>query len=43
MGQANSFVPDYAKAKEAAARIFDIIDREPEIDPFSTEGLKPVR
>ena len=42
MGQASSFVPDYAKAKSAAARIFHIIDRVPEIDAFSTDGLKPV-
>ena len=42
MGQGNSFAPDYAKAKAAAARIFNIIDREPEIDAFSTDGLKPV-
>ncbi|KAI0212568.1 ATP-dependent translocase ABCB1 [Lamellibrachia satsuma] len=41
MGQGNAFVPDYAKAKAAAARIFNIIDREPEIDAFSTDGLKP--
>ncbi|KAK2176084.1 hypothetical protein NP493_686g01047 [Ridgeia piscesae] len=41
MGQASSFVPDYAKAKSAAARIFHIIDRVPEIDAFSTDGLKP--
>ncbi|KAI0227963.1 ATP-dependent translocase ABCB1 [Lamellibrachia satsuma] len=41
MGQGNSFIPDYAKAKAAAARIFNIIDREPEIDAFSTDGLKP--
>ena len=42
MGQASSFVPDYAKAKSAAARIFHIMDRVPEIDAFSTDGLKPV-
>ncbi|KAI0212572.1 ATP-dependent translocase ABCB1 [Lamellibrachia satsuma] len=41
MGQGNAFVPDYAKAKAAAARIFNIIDRESEIDAFSTDGLKP--
>ena len=43
MGQGNAFVPDYADAKAAAARIFNIIDRESEIDAFSTDGLKPVR
>ena len=43
MGQGNAFVPDYAKAKQAAARIFDIVDHQPEINASSTEGLKPVR
>ena len=43
MGQGNAFVPDYAKAKAAAARIFDIIDHQPEINVSSTQGLTPVR
>ena len=43
IGQGNAFMPDYAKAKAAAARIFDIIDHQPEINASSTEGLKPVR
>ena len=43
MGQGNAFVPDFAKAKAAAARIFDIIDHQPEINASPTEGLKPVR
>ena len=42
MGQGNAFVPDYAKAKAAAARIFDIIDHQPEINVSSTQGLTPV-
>ncbi|KAK2189433.1 hypothetical protein NP493_106g00021 [Ridgeia piscesae] len=41
MGQGNAFVPDYAKAKAAAARIFDIIDHQPEINVSSTQGLTP--
>jgi hypothetical protein len=31
---------DSKKASEAAARIFEIIDRKSEIDPLSDEGKK---
>ena len=31
----------FASAKAAAFKIFEIIDREPEIDSFSEEGHKP--
>lgn len=31
--------PDSNKAKDAAASIFDIIDRKPKIDTSSSEGL----
>ena len=41
-GQASSFAPDYGKAKTAAARLFVLFDRVPEIDSSSEEGLKPV-
>jgi hypothetical protein len=34
--------PDYAKAKEAAERVFYILDRVPPIDVYSKEGKKPV-
>jgi len=42
VGQTSSFAPDYAEAKRAAARMFKLLDRNPEIDNFSEEGEKPV-
>ena len=42
VGQASSFAPNYAKAKLSANRIYSLLDREPEIDGYSTDGLKPV-
>jgi hypothetical protein len=33
---------DRDKAKEAAERIFDLIERKSEIDPLSEEGKKDV-
>ena len=42
VGQAMSFAPDYGKAKTAAARILDILDRVPSIDSWSDKGEKPV-
>ena len=42
VGQASSFAPDYTKAKVSAARIFAMLDREPDIDSYSEEGDKPV-
>ncbi len=41
-GQASSYVPNYAKAKLAAARIFHLLDRKPTIDSYSEDGLKLV-
>ena len=41
-GQATQFAPDYTKGKLGAARLFQLFDRVPEIDNFSTEGSKPV-
>ena len=38
LGQANSFAPDYGKAKVSAARIFALLDRVPDIDNMSEEG-----
>ncbi|XP_029414181.1 multidrug resistance protein 2 isoform X2 [Nannospalax galili] len=40
-GNASSFAPDYAKAKVSASHIIMIIEKVPEIDSYSTEGLKP--
>ena len=42
IGQANSFAPDYGKAKLSAAKLFQLFDREPAIDSFSEEGSQPV-
>ena len=40
-GRAMSMAPDFKIAKLQAAKIFDVIDREPEIDNLSEEGIKP--
>ena len=42
VGQASSFAPNYAKAKLSANRIYALVDRKPEIDGYSEDGLKPV-
>ena len=42
IGRASSYAPDAQKAKVAASRIFQLIQREPDIDGYSTEGEKPV-
>ena len=42
VGQASEFAPDYGKAKEATAKIFALLDKEPAIDSYSTVGEKPV-
>ncbi len=39
-GRATSLAPDFGKAKAAAARIFALVDKEPEIDNMSEEGKK---
>ncbi|XP_051008007.1 ATP-dependent translocase ABCB1 isoform X7 [Acomys russatus] len=40
-GNASSFAPDYAKAKVAASHIIRLIEKVPEIDSYSEDGLKP--
>ena len=40
LGRASNYAPDYAKARTSAARIFELFDREPSIDSYSTEGEK---
>ncbi|XP_028631884.1 multidrug resistance protein 1B isoform X2 [Grammomys surdaster] len=40
-GNTSSFAPDYAKAKVSASHIIRIIEKTPEIDSYSPEGLKP--
>ncbi|PNJ58462.1 LOW QUALITY PROTEIN: ABCB4 isoform 5 [Pongo abelii] len=41
LGHASSFAPDYAKAKLSAAHLFMLFERQPVIDSYSEEGLKP--
>ena len=41
IGAAASFAPDYNQAKRSAKLVFSIINREPEIDNYSEEGVKP--
>ncbi|XP_067891280.1 bile salt export pump-like isoform X2 [Heterodontus francisci] len=40
LGRASSYTPDYAKAKIAAARFFQLIDRVPKINVYNGEGEK---
>ena len=42
VGQAGAFAPNYAKAKLSSNRIFFLLDRQPEIDGYSEEGVVPV-
>ena len=42
IGRLSSFAPESSKARFAAARIFEIINREPTIDSHSDQGIKPV-
>lgn len=42
VGQVSSFAPDYAKAKVSASHVIMIIEKTPQIDSYSTVGLKPV-
>ena len=41
VGQASPYIEAFSMAKGAAGMIFEIIDRKPEIDSFSEEGLRP--
>ncbi|XP_048806639.1 ATP-binding cassette sub-family B member 5 isoform X2 [Lagopus muta] len=40
VGQSASLAPDYGKAKVSAQRIFQLLDRKPQIDSYSEEGEK---
>ena len=42
VGQANSFAPDYGKAKEAAAKCLALHDREPAINSYDESGKQMV-
>ncbi|XP_069815592.1 ATP-dependent translocase ABCB1-like isoform X3 [Dendropsophus ebraccatus] len=41
LGQTSSFAPDYAKAKMSAAHIFNLLEKTPLIDSYSTDGDRP--
>ncbi|XP_066209900.1 phosphatidylcholine translocator ABCB4 isoform X3 [Saccopteryx leptura] len=41
LGHASSFAPDYAKAKLSAAHLFMLFERQPLIDSYGEEGLRP--
>lgn len=41
LGEANSFTPNYAKAKLSAAHLMMLINKEPDIDNLSHEGESP--
>lgn len=43
IGQVISITPEYAKAKRAASRLFNLLERVPFIDSSSNDGKKPVR
>ncbi len=38
VGQASAFAPNITKAKVSANRIFSLLDRDPIIDNYSTDG-----
>jgi ATP-binding cassette subfamily B (MDR/TAP) protein 1 len=42
MGFAMQGITDREKAKAAANRVFDLIERKSEIDPLSEEGKKDI-
>lgn len=42
LGRINAFTADYSRAKVAAAKIFDLLDRESTIDPLAPDGKEPV-
>ncbi|XP_047217710.1 ATP-binding cassette, sub-family B (MDR/TAP), member 4 isoform X3 [Girardinichthys multiradiatus] len=41
VGEANSFAPNYAKAKISASHLLMLLNKEPEIDNLSEEGESP--
>lgn len=43
VGQSASMAPDFGKARMSAQRIFQLLDRKPQIDSYSEEGEKLVR
>uniref|UniRef100_A0A3Q4AJP3 ATP-binding cassette sub-family B member 5 n=1 Tax=Mola mola TaxID=94237 RepID=A0A3Q4AJP3_MOLML len=43
LGEANTFAPNYAKAKMSASHVMMLINKKPAIDNLSEEGLSPER
>lgn len=43
VGEANTFAPNYAKAKMAASYLMMLINKKPAIDNLSEEGMSPVK
>lgn len=43
VGEANSFTPNFAKAKLSAAHLMMLIHKESDIDNLSEKGKSPVR
>uniref|UniRef100_A0A3Q3VZ17 ATP-binding cassette sub-family B member 5 n=1 Tax=Mola mola TaxID=94237 RepID=A0A3Q3VZ17_MOLML len=41
LGEANTFAPNYAKAKMSASHVMMLINKKPAIDNLSEEGLSP--
>ncbi|XP_001922717.3 ATP-dependent translocase ABCB1 [Danio rerio] len=41
IGQSSSFAPDFAKAKAAAGRIIQLLEKKPEIDIYDESGERP--
>ncbi|XP_023573757.1 phosphatidylcholine translocator ABCB4 isoform X2 [Octodon degus] len=41
LGHTSSFAPDYAKAKLSAAHLFQLFERQPLVDSYSQQGLRP--
>ena len=42
IGRLSTYAPESSKARLAAARIFEIINRQPSIDSHNGQGIKPV-
>ena len=42
VGRLTAFMPESGKARVAAARIFELINRVPAIDSHNDVGIKPV-
>ena len=43
VGTGTAYLQDFTKSKIAAHMIFQLIDRDSEVNPTSVQGVKPVR